>query len=236
MLLRRTVPSLAFLAMLPLILFVACSDSTPGSDDQNAPATSSQPGAGGSTPAPEQDNPFDDPQTTLVSEYQQIQRRLGEIQRQAMQDSTLMASYKVLQDQIEAEMHNIDPDLTDKRDKLASLQEDMSQARQSGDQEAMLRINEEGSALQEELEELEMGVIDGEALSEEVQAFRDEIEAKMQEIDPETEQLIARAREIVDILQEQQASEEGEGDDADMDQGTSQNPQDAQNPPDGQTP
>jgi chromosome segregation ATPase len=202
MMLRRKAP-LALLATLLVYCLAGCSDSSPDADGAGQDS-SSPPAAPGGGSATDDSSPFDDPQMTLIAEYQQIQRRLGEIQRHAMQDSTLMASYQALEKQIEAEMHNIDPELGTKRDRLTSLQEDMSQAQQSGDQDAMQRINQEGSALQAELEQLETDVVDGESLSEEVQAFRDEIEAKMREIDPETDQLISRAREIVDIVQQQQ--------------------------------
>ena len=137
----------------------------------------------------------------LIAEYRDLQQRLGQVQQEALADSALQQAYSVLETRIEEEMTAVDPDYLQKRDRMMELQQQMMAAQQSGDQQAMQTIGEEGNELTAQLELLQTKVIELDRVSADIAAFRISVEAKMQEIEPETPRLMARVVEITEALQ-----------------------------------
>jgi hypothetical protein len=130
-----------------------------------------------------------------------IQQRIGQLEQQAMADSALQKQLVALQAHIQEEMVQEDPEFGEKEDRLVELRAEMSEAQQSGDQEAMSSIAAEGQALDTTLRQLQAEVLANEDIASKVTAFQENVQAKMAEIDPEAPELIERASEIAAILQ-----------------------------------
>jgi small-conductance mechanosensitive channel len=193
----------ALLAAAALAVSACSGSEETASEDAAAPAPAAQaPAPGGQPPAgmPGQGGPSGDMQA-LMTEYQQIQQRLNSVQQQALADPALQQQYETLQGHIEDEMVSNDPEYDEKRTHLQKLQQDMMAAQQSGDQEAIQSIGQEGNALQAELQQLQTDAVGDEEISAEVADFREAVRAKMAEIDPEVPKLIERADEIAATLQ-----------------------------------
>lgn len=139
----------------------------------------------------------------LIAELQQIQQQLLPLRQQAMQDGQLQRHQQELQQLITAEMTNADPEAEEKLARLDEIQTELQEAQQSGDQQMVGSLIQEMQGLQQELQQAQNQVMALEAVQEAVAEFRDELFAKMQQIDDEAEALIERAEEIEAQLEAQ---------------------------------
>lgn len=199
----RSTFRIALACLAATTLTVGCS----GSDDGSADGASSDP-AGGAMQTPPPGNPpamapggATNPQAELMAEYQQIQQRLSALEQQAMADSSLMQQFTALEADIQAAMATIDPEFEAKQEKLSELRQSMQAAQQSGDQAAMQAIAQEGQALEQGLQQLQASVLAQEEIAAKVTAFRDGVQSRMAEIDPEAPELIERAHDIATTVQ-----------------------------------
>jgi len=201
------------LVLLAAVLLVGCSGSDDGSDDgatsdpAGSPAGTMQSPPGGTPPGNPPSSPpgmpggAGSPEAELMAEYQGIQQRLSTLEQQAMADSTLVQQFTALEGDIQAAMAEVDPEYESKQEKLGELRTAMQTAQESGDQEAMRTIAQEGQALEMSLQQLQSTVLAQEDLSAQVASFRENVRSKMTEIDPETPELIDRAHDIATTLQ-----------------------------------
>ncbi len=139
--------------------------------------------------------------SALVTEFQQIQERLNSVQTQALADPEILAQQETLRVHVEAVIEKTDPDFKDKQGRLEQLQTDMMAAQQSGDQETMQSIAQQGSSLQAELQMLQSGAVQDETIAKELDTFRENVQKKMEAIDPEVPELVERANEIAAQMQ-----------------------------------
>ena len=182
----------------------ACSNSGDGAQETGEaaypPSGTTPPPQGSQPPAgfPSQDM---DGRNALMTEFQTIQQQLGQLQQQALTDAKLQENYATLQGHIEDAMLAADPNYAEKENRLEALRQEMAVAQQSGDQEAMQKVSEEGMALQGQLQQLQSNVVQDEKIAGEMEEFRLGVDAKMKVLDPEAPKLIERVNEIATILQ-----------------------------------
>jgi len=191
-----TRPIFAALLLLGAVTLSGCSDSGDQTQSGDTATQERSPSSGSFAESPELQQ-----RAALIEEYQQIQQRLSSLQNQALEDTLLQQDYAVLEARIEQAMTDADPEYPSKRDRFSSLQEEMLAAQQSGDQEAMQRINQQGLALRAELDALQNKALEVEAVAAEIDAFREQVGEKMKELDPEAGTLLDRANAIAESLQ-----------------------------------
>ena len=136
----------------------------------------------------------------LQNEYTSIQQRLGSLQQQAMADSSIQAELGKVQEAVEAAMVEMDPELPGYRERLTQLGADLRAAEEAGDTETAQKILQEGNALQSKLQQAEATAIQQEGVAAKIATFQEHMTERMNELDPEAEALMARAKEISDQL------------------------------------
>jgi len=186
-----------------------CSDSQEEIPSVESRGSQSTPEAMQLAPGLADRTPEEAARDELIAEYQELQQRLGRVQQEALADSVLQDAYSLLEERIEQEMSKIDPDYAMKRERMTQLQQEMMTAQQSNDQQAIQTIGEEGNALSAELEVLQTRVIEIDHVAADIAAFRESVENKMNEIDPETSKLMERVVEITETLQASMATPGG---------------------------
>ncbi|MGQ0720453.1 MAG: hypothetical protein ACT4PE_02640 [Candidatus Eiseniibacteriota bacterium] len=196
----RATPRLiaASVATFALVSLTACSkapqESAPGGGDQAAlpvPGTGEQPTLPVSLDAPLPTTPGG-----LQQEFMSLQQRLGGIQQQAMQDTTLQREYAALDAVIEQGMTASEPQLAQHRSRLDAIRDEMSAAQQAGDEAKFQALLQEGTTLQGRLQKVQQDTMQRADVQEKMGALRDRMIAKMAVIDPQTPALVQRADAI----------------------------------------
>jgi hypothetical protein len=196
----RAIPRLiaASLATFALVSLAACSKAP----QENAPAGGDQaalpvPGVGEqSAPVVSLDAPLPTTTEGLQQEFMSLQQRLGGIQQQAMQDTTLQREYAALDAFIEQGMAASDPQLAQERNRLGAIRGEMSAAQQAGDEAKFQALMQEGTTLQGRLQKLQQDTMQREDVQQKMAALRDRMIARMAAIDPQTQALVQRADAI----------------------------------------
>jgi hypothetical protein len=195
---RLIVSSAAALAVASL---AACSkapqDGAPAGGDQGALPV---PGAGDQAALPDPAAaPLPTTPEALQQEFMSLQQRLGGIQQQAMQDTTLQRDYAALDAMIEQGMTAAEPQLVQHRSRLDAIRGEMSAAQQAGDEPKFQALLQEGTALQGRLQKVQQDTMQREDVQQKMNALRDRMVARMTQIDPQTPALVQR----VDAIGEQ---------------------------------
>lgn len=126
------------------------------------------------------------------SEAQQIQARLGQIQQQAMTDPGVKAAF----DEINTALEAADPEFKQLSERARGLKLDVDVARAANDNARLHELAAEAKNLQTALPAARARATQNPAVQEKVTAFRTTLAAKMQQLDPETQNLIARLTEL----------------------------------------
>lgn len=133
----------------------------------------------------------------LVMEMQTIQQELAPIQEAALEDEALAGELVSLQERIETAMREEDPSLMDR---IAEIEADLMAAQQAGDDERMQAVSIEAQGIQQAIQAIQASVLDRPEIREPIEAFEAAHRARMIEIHPEAEALLARADRIMDQL------------------------------------
>lgn len=131
-----------------------------------------------------------------LTELQQLHGRLEAIQKQALADPSLGAAQAELGANIRAAMEAIDPGLEQGMTRIQALEGEAAAAQQAGDQARLQAIGAEAQQIQAKFLNAQQQALQQPALAAQVEAFQDTLEAKMKEVDPEAETLIARFQEL----------------------------------------
>jgi phenylalanyl-tRNA synthetase alpha subunit len=164
---RNAIKCLAALAALALPAHVAAQETTP------APAA--QPAA---------------------DEAAQIQQRLQAIQQRALQDAALQQRQAAIGEEVVATMGRLDPTFSARAERAQAMQADIAAAQQAEDNARLHELNAEAQELQQAFATARAQAMQDEQVQASLQAFQGEVVAKMIEIEPETETLLARLAEL----------------------------------------
>lgn len=140
----------------------------------------------------------------LRQEIQKIDQQLQKIRQEALQDSALQAKQLELQEMIGAAARQADPEYKKKEDRLNEIQKKMQQAQQNQDTAQMRSLMMEGQKLQRDVSQTQQQVAQRDSIDAEIQAFREQMQQKMIEIDPKAEQLLERRDSLVQKFREAQ--------------------------------
>ncbi len=146
-------------------------------------------------PAPAPQGPSPEVQGWLA-ELQQLHGRLESIQRQALEDPALSAAQTELGSNIRLAMQSVDPALEQSMTRIQALEAEAMTAQQAGDQARLQEIGAEAQEIQQRFLSAQQQALQKPELAAQVEAFQGRLEAKMREVDPSAEQLIARFQEL----------------------------------------
>lgn len=137
----------------------------------------------------------------LLQELQQIQQRLGDIERQALeQDEALRERREAMVDLVQDAMVEMNPGVEEKLDRLQALENEFAEARASGDRETLQALAMEAQQLQAEVQQAQTQAMGRDDVAAELESYRDRLTDRMQEIEPETGQLMERMATISEKL------------------------------------
>lgn len=185
----RSRPPALMLLLLPLLPLAACGEG------------------GEETEAAVQIAEDADPQQLMV-ELQGIQQELGEIQERALEDPELEADRQSLEERLDAEMESLDPEAPTKQARQEEIAAEFAEARDAGEEETAQELATENRELQADLQQTRQAALQTEQMTTAIEAFQEDMLAAMNEVDPRTDSLVARAEAIVAFLQERMAQQE----------------------------
>lgn len=135
-------------------------------------------------------------EATAQSEIEQIQARLGELQKQALQDPALQAANQEVSALLVATMERLDPSYKANVARAASLKTDVAAAQEAKDNAKLHELAAEAQKLQASFTEAREKALEDEAVIAKTTELRDKLFAKMVEIDPAAEKLATRLQEL----------------------------------------
>lgn len=133
----------------------------------------------------------------LRQQIQKIDQQLRKIRQQALQDSALQAKQLELQEMIGSAAREADPQYKKKEDRLNEIQKKMQKAQQNQDTAQMRSLMMEGQKLQRDVSRTQRKVVQRDSIDAEIQAFQEQMQKKMVEIDPQAEELLDRRDSLV---------------------------------------
>lgn len=140
-------------------------------------------------------DPAMDPETmAYIMEIQELQQRIEPVQQAALQDEALAGQLVAIQQRIETSMRAEDEELFGRIDRF---QDDIAAAEAAGDQQRIRALMVQAQGIQLEVEALQAEVLQRPDIREPLEAFETAHRARMIEIDPEVEPLLARVDELM---------------------------------------
>lgn len=127
-----------------------------------------------------------------IEEIQQIQARLGPVQDQAMQDTSLQRERRQVTDAVREAMIAADPAIAQRMARLEAIVAEAQEAQQAGDGERLAALVAEARTIQEPLARAQAAALDRPEIEARVSAFRGRLRARMVQIDPSSEALLDR--------------------------------------------
>lgn len=143
----------------------------------------------------------------LYQEYIQINQQVQQIQQQAMADEDIQNMTQEFSDKLEAAIVEENPELQSAVDKKNELIDQFEKAQQAGDQEQLQQISQDYEAVNQELQPAQQQIMQQEEFRTEAQEIETAVMAKMEEINPETPQLLAKMNELRTKLQQMQGQQ-----------------------------
>lgn len=132
----------------------------------------------------------------MITELQQIQATLQPIHQEAMQHPEIQAAQQELGAEIQSAMVEVDPETPERMARLQALMQEGQAAQQEEDRAKLNEIAAEAQVIEQQLQAAEAAAIQKPEIAPKVEAFQEDLLEKMVEINPETETLIERAREL----------------------------------------
>lgn len=143
-------------------------------------------------------------QEELFEEYNQLNQQLQQIQQQALADEEIASMSEELSNKIEAAMIKENPDLESDISRRNELVEEFDKSINSASEEELESIRNEYAEINQKIQPVQQQMIEKEEFLAQVQSIEQAMVDKMEEINPETPQLMKRLNELVAKLQSQQ--------------------------------
>lgn len=132
------------------------------------------------------------PAAPAQSEVTQIQQRLAALQQQAVQDPAVKAHSDALETALAAALAQVDPAATGKLARVEALKAEVEAARAASDNAKLNQLAAEATELQAYFQQLRPRAMALPEVQEKRQAYVAALFAKMNEIDPQAQALVAR--------------------------------------------
>lgn len=130
----------------------------------------------------------------LIIEMQQIEEALVPLQTQALEDEALAAQLAAIQAQVDAALREADPALLARADELEAA---LIAAQEAGDGERFQIMIIEAQIVYDSIQSLRAEILERPEIRGPIDAFEAAHRARMIELDPRAEELLARIDEIM---------------------------------------
>ncbi len=149
----------------------------------------------------------------LYMEYQQLQQQLQQLQQQAMSEGKLAEQGEALDAKITDAMLENNPDIQSSLDKRDDIIAQFQQAQQSGDQTKIQQLNQKYQTVNQKIQAEQQKVMGQPEIKEDVDDYQKKVMSKMEELNPDVQQMMDRMREIGAMLSamQQQGQPQGGG-------------------------
>lgn len=138
---------------------------------------------------------------TLLAELRQIQQQLAEIERRVITETPeLRERGRQLEARVIAAMTEADPETPTHLARLEAMPAEVQAAEERNDRSRLEELAGEARGIRERLDRAQAAALAREEVASEVSSYQAEVLRKMVEVEPRTEQLLARARELMETL------------------------------------
>jgi len=131
-----------------------------------------------------------------MAELQQIQGRLQAAHNRVMQDAQLRGEQEALFRDVKAALQRADPGLDALARRVESMQAEAADAVQRGDRARVQQLNAELVPIQQRFMRAQQAVMRQPAIAQRSAALEQRLHARMLQMEPETDRLLARGREL----------------------------------------
>lgn len=132
----------------------------------------------------------------LYQEYAQLNQQLQQLQQQAMQDEKIASKGEALDKKIREAMIANNPDIKATLDKRDEIMEKYQTAQQAGDQNTLMQLQQSFQGISQTIKSEQQKVLQQPELQSDMQEFQTMVRNKMEEINPNTSQIISRLQDI----------------------------------------
>jgi predicted nucleic acid-binding Zn-ribbon protein len=129
-------------------------------------------------------------------EMEQLQTQLREIQLQALEDPQLNAAQTELGAKIRDAMQKADPALAKGLTRMDAMEAEAGAAQQKGDAARLQQLAAEAQQIQRQFVAVQERVLQQPDIAAQLASFQQKLERKMAELNPASEKLVARFREL----------------------------------------
>lgn len=136
------------------------------------------------------------PAAAPEGEIAQIQQRLMQTQQTALQDPALQQAQAEMGQVLLGVMQRQDPTMAQKTARASALQQDVAAAREAGDNARLHELAAEAEQLQADFAVARERAMADPEVHTAMTAFQEQVVARMAEIDPDTNDLLARLNEL----------------------------------------
>lgn len=138
----------------------------------------------------------------LHQELTALQQKLAETETRALQDPAIAAEADKLDKEVQAAIKKADPGFDRKISRLEAIVREMEAKHAARAPEGeLVTLIAEGQGIQRDLEATHTKVLESPAIKKRIEAFRKKVQARMEQLDPETPQRLRRMDAIVRELQ-----------------------------------
>ena len=137
----------------------------------------------------------------MMTELRTIAARLQSIHSRAMRAGDLASTQAALMRDIKTAMERQDPELPRLADRVKAMETEASSAQTRNDAARMQALAREFATIQQRFMRAQQSVMRQPAIAQRARAFDDRLHRQMVAADPQTDQLLARSRELQARLQ-----------------------------------
>jgi hypothetical protein len=144
-----------------------------------------------------------------MAELQQIQSRLQAAHNRAMQDPTLIAEQEALMREVKAAMQRADPGLDALAARVDRMRAEAQSAQQRGDRTRLAQLNQQLVPIQQRFLRAQEQAMQQPSVRRLAAPLEQHLHARMLQVEPDTDRLLARGRELqgrlMAVAQQEQA-------------------------------
>ena len=135
-------------------------------------------------------------QTPAQAEMQQIQARLQQIQQRVLQEPAFQAAQDSVGTEMTATMERLDPTYRAQVARAEALKAEVTAAQTAKDNAKLNQLAAEATQLQQGFAAARQRAVQDPAMAARIKTFQERIVARMTEVDPQTQTLLARLQEL----------------------------------------
>ena len=129
-------------------------------------------------------------------ELESLHGKLEDLQAEALRDAQLSAARTELGNRIRLAMERADPDLARGLARMEAMELEATAAQQKSDGAKLQQLGAEAREIERQFSASQERVLQQPEIAAQVSAFQERLERRMVELNPDTEKLIARFREL----------------------------------------